>query len=393
MISAPLLFVLALLSATAPFATDMYLPVMPQIADEFGATQPQVQLTLTGFFVGMAMGQLLIGPVSDIVGRRRLLLAGAVVALGASAVAAMAPGIGTLVAARIFQGLGGGACAVLARSVVPDLLSGEAAARAFSLLMAIGALAPAVAPILGGLLAQPIGWRGIYWVLVGLHALQLVLAYWLLPETGGGVARTGSLVRTVAGNYARVLRTPVLWGFILTVAFAFAALFSYISASSFVVQSVYGFSPRVYSLLFALNALGIFATTVVNGRLVGRVGPATMLRAGTVLMVCGGAGAAVATALHAGPAVVLPLVMLATAPVGVIMGNSTALATGYMRPYAGSISAVMGCVQSLLGGAVSPLMGFGSYPPATMGLGIFCSGALAAVAAFWSVRALARATP
>ncbi|MEX3514738.1 MULTISPECIES: MFS transporter [unclassified Corynebacterium] len=171
-----LLLSLALLSATAAFATDVYLPVMPAIAAEFGVADAWVQLTLTAFFVGLAAGQLFIGPLSDALGRKTLLLLGAVGAVAASVLAALAPNIGVLIAARFLHGLGGGACVVLSRAVVPDLLVGKAAARAFSLLMAIQAIAPALAPIIGGLLAEPIGWRGIYWVLVGLHVVQLLLA-------------------------------------------------------------------------------------------------------------------------------------------------------------------------------------------------------------------------
>ena len=136
MIPLPLLATLALLSATAPFATDMYLPVMPAIMEDLDTTRSMVQLTISGFFIGMGVGQLLIGPLSDVVGRKRLLILGAAVALAASALAALAPSALVLVAARVLQGLGGGACVVLARAVVPDLLQGAAAAKAYSLLMA-----------------------------------------------------------------------------------------------------------------------------------------------------------------------------------------------------------------------------------------------------------------
>ena len=186
-----LLLALALLSATAPFATDMYLPTLPAIAEEFGAADSVVQLTLSGFFVGMAVGQLTVGPISDVIGRRRLLLGGAIVALIASAMAALAPSIAVFVIARILQGLGGGACVVLSRAMVPDLLSGREAAKTYSMLMAILAIAPAIAPIAGGLLAEPIGWRGIYWVLTGLHALQLLVVLTIVPETGGKAGAAG----------------------------------------------------------------------------------------------------------------------------------------------------------------------------------------------------------
>ncbi|KXB52272.1 drug resistance transporter, Bcr/CflA subfamily [Corynebacterium sp. CMW7794] len=390
MIPVPLMLTLALLSATAPFATDMYLPVLPHIAGEFGVEQAVAQFTLTGFFVGMAFGQLLIGPVSDVVGRRRLLLWSAGLALVASVLAALAPGIGVLILARILQGLGGGACNVLARSVVPDLLSGSAAAKTFSVLMAIGGIAPAIAPVIGGLLAEPVGWRGIFWTLTGLHAVQLLLAFLLVPETGGKAERTGGLVRTVAGNYLTVVRMPLVWGFLLAMAFGFGALFSYISASSFVLQTVYGFSPAHYSLLFAINALGMLVATTINSRLVTRFGAVTMLRAGLLLCVGGGLILTVAALADAPWYLIVACILLATSPVGFIMGNATALATGIRRELAGSISAVMGFVQSLLGGIVSPLMGLGSQPTHTMAFGILTCGIIAAAAGFWATSRLAR---
>ena len=390
MIPVPLMLALALLSATAPFATDMYLPVLPHIAGQFGVEQAVAQFTLTGFFVGMAFGQLLIGPVSDVVGRRRLLLWSAGLALVASVLAALAPGIGVLILARILQGLGGGACNVLARSVVPDLLSGSAAAKTFSVLMAIGGIAPAIAPVIGGLLAEPVGWRGIFWTLTGLHAVQLLLAFLLVPETGGKAERTGGLVRTVAGNYLTVVRMPLVWGFLLAMAFGFGALFSYISASSFVLQTVYGFSPAHYSLLFAINALGMLVATTINSRLVTRFGAVTMLRAGLLLCVGGGLILTVAALADAPWYLIVACILLATSPVGFIMGNATALATGIRRELAGSISAVMGFVQSLLGGIVSPLMGLGSQPTHTMAFGILTCGIIAAAAGFWATSRLAR---
>ena len=390
MIPVPLMLTLALLSATAPFATDMYLPVLPHIAGQFGVEQAVAQFTLTGFFVGMAFGQLLIGPVSDVVGRRRLLLWSAGLALVASVLAALAPGIGVLILARILQGLGGGACNVLARSVVPDLLSGSAAAKTFSVLMAIGGIAPAIAPVIGGLLAEPVGWRGIFWTLTGLHAAQLLLAFLLVPETGGKAERTGGLVRTVAGNYLSVVRMPLVWGFLLAMAFGFGALFSYISASSFVLQTVYGFSPAHYSLLFAINALGMLVATTINSRLVTRFGAVTMLRAGLLLCVGGGLILTVAALADAPWYLIVACILLATSPVGFIMGNATALATGIRRELAGSISAVMGFVQSLLGGIVSPLMGLGSQPTHTMAFGILTCGIIAAAAGFWATSRLAR---
>lgn len=377
-----LLLTLALLSATAPFATDMYLPVMPAIASDLGATDSQVQLTLTCFFVGMAMGQVVVGPISDIVGRKRLLLAGAVLALAASVLAALAPGISVVLIARALQGLGGGACIVLARAIIPDLLAGDAAAKAFSIMMAIQSIAPAAAPIIGGVLAGPIGWRGIFWSLAGLHAVQVVLVALIVPETKRRQADTDDagltgLARAVARNYLTVVRDRRFLGYMVTMAFGFAAMFCYISASPFVLQNDFGFSATGFALVFAVNSLGLVAVSTLNAKVVGTVGPQTMLRRGlTVALVADVVLlAVVAAGLGVGPTLVA--LFFCVAPTALVMGNTTALATGLMRERAGSASAVLGCTQFLTAGAISPLMGLGSRAVLTMAIGMTVCGAIA----------------
>ncbi|MTD91809.1 multidrug effflux MFS transporter [Corynebacterium hiratae] len=371
MIPFPLLATLALLSATAPFATDMYLPVMPEIVADLGTTRAMVQLTISGFFVGMGMGQLVMGPLSDAIGRKRLLVAGAFLALLASVLAAMAPTASVLVVARVLQGLGGGACVVLSRAVVPDLVHGAAAAKAYSLLMALQGIAPAVAPVLGGILAEPLGWRGIFWVLAGLHAVQLVLAIAIVPETAGGRSRDG-LLRTVAGNYWAVLTNARVWGYLVTMAFGFCSMFCYISASAFVVQDQWGFSPLGYSMVFGINSVGLFAATLINSRAMDSVSPAVMLRTGVTGVFACGVLLLLSVVLGAPVWVCLIVLFACVAPTGFIMGNATALATGLMRPRAGSVSAIMGFGQSMLASAISPLMGWGSNAALTMAIGMVC---------------------
>lgn len=349
----------------------MYLPVMPEILSDLGTTRAMVQLTISGFFIGMGVGQLVMGPLSDAIGRKRLLIAGACLALVASVLAALAPTATVLVAARVLQGLGGGACVVLARAVVPDLVHGAAAAKAYSLLMALQGIAPAVAPVLGGVLAEPLGWRGIFWVLAGLHAVQLVLAIAIVPETAGGRSRAG-LFRTVAGNYWAVLTNARVWGYLVTMAFGFCSMFCYIAASAFVVQNQWGFSPLGYSLVFGINSVGLFMATLVNSRAMDSVSPAVMLRVGVCGVLACGALLLLSVLLGAPVWVCLLVLFACVAPTGFIMGNATALATGLMRPRAGSVSAIMGFGQSLLASAISPLMGWGSNAALTMATGMVC---------------------
>ena len=386
-----LLLALALLSATAPFATDMYLPTLPAVGAEFGAPDSVVQLTLSGFFVGMALGQLMVGPISDVIGRRRLLIAGAIVALLASAIAALSPSIAIFVAARFLQGLGGGACVVLARAMVPDLLSGREAAKTYSLLMAILAIAPAVAPIVGGLLAEPIGWRGIYWVLTGLHAVQLLVVLKIVPETGGqspgGQGATGQrFLARVLSNYATVLKSPRFWGFLTAMAFAFASMFCYIAASSFVFQQEFGLSPRGYAAVFALNALGMCVGSFVNSRCIDKLGTKKVMLGGLCLALLGNVLLLIAVLSGAGLVWIILALLLCISPNGVIMGNSTAMATGLMRTRAGSVTAVMGFGQSVLAAVVGPLMGLGGNTAVVMSLGMSACIAIAAAGAVLATR-------
>ena len=386
-----LLLALALLSATAPFATDMYLPTLPAVGAEFGAPDSVVQLTLSGFFVGMALGQLMVGPISDVIGRRRLLIVGAIVALLASAIAALSPSIAIFVAARFLQGLGGGACVVLARAMVPDLLSGREAAKTYSLLMAILAIAPAVAPIVGGLLAEPIGWRGIYWVLTGLHAVQLLVVLKIVPETGGqspgGQGATGQrFLARVLSNYATVLKSPRFWGFLTAMAFAFASMFCYIAASSFVFQQEFGLSPRGYAAVFALNAVGMCVGSFVNSRCIDKLGTKKVMLGGLCLALLGNVLLLIAVLSGAGLVWIILALLLCISPNGVIMGNSTAMATGLMRTRAGSVTAIMGFGQSVLAAVVGPLMGLGGNTAVVMSLGMSACIAIAAAGAVLATR-------
>lgn len=386
-----LLLALALLSATAPFATDMYLPTLPAVGAEFGAPDSVVQLTLSGFFVGMALGQLMVGPISDVIGRRRLLIVGAIVALLASAIAALSPSIAIFVAARFLQGLGGGACVVLARAMVPDLLTGREAAKTYSLLMAILAIAPAVAPIVGGLLAEPIGWRGIYWVLTGLHAVQLLVVLKIVPETGGqspgGQGATGQrFLARVLSNYATVLKSPSFWGFLTAMAFAFASMFCYIAASSFVFQQEFGLSPRGYAAVFALNAVGMCVGSFVNSRCIDKFGTKKVMLGGLCLALLGNVLLLIAVLSGAGLVWIILALLLCISPNGVIMGNSTAMATGLMRTRAGSVTAIMGFGQSVLAAVVGPLMGLGGNTAVVMSLGMSACIAIAAAGAVLATR-------
>lgn len=281
-LSTPLIWGLALLAASPALSTDMYLPAMPGIAADLNTTTPLVQLTLSAFMAGMAIGQLIIGPISDQLGRKGLLIGGAVAALIASVLCAVAPSISVLIAARILQGLGGGACVVISRAIVSDLARGKKAAQAFALLMIIQGVAPVAAPLFGGVLVEHVGWRGIFWTLALINVAQLMVVIFGIRESKPVEERSAAGVRGMLANYAFVLGNRQFLAYVLTLAFAFGALFSYISASPFVIQTQMGMSVGVFSLIFGVNACGLIIGGMMNRRLLQTVHAHKVMR--TVLL-------------------------------------------------------------------------------------------------------------
>lgn len=366
-----LLIALATLSAAAPLSIDMYLPALPNIVADLDTTQAMVQLTLSGFMLGMAFGQLIIGPISDATGRKKLLIGGAVVALVASAIAALAPNVEILVASRVLQGLGAGACIVLSRAVVPDLAVGKQAAKAFALLMMIQGIAPVVAPVAGGLLLPAIGWRGIFWVLAGINVVQLLVSLLVVRESLPQEKRSELSFAGVLSNYLYVLRNGAYRGYLFSFSFGFATLACYIAASPFVVQNQLGMSVNSFTLIFAVNSLGLMAANIINSRLIDRFEVHTILRVGQLLLLTFTLAMLIAVQFTNSPWVVLPLLFFAVSFLAIIMGNSTALGTGVVRERAGSGSAVMGFMQFGLAALVSPFMGLGPNPLLTMAAGMF----------------------
>ncbi|MEZ7238210.1 multidrug effflux MFS transporter [Rhodococcus sp. GXMU-t2271] len=377
-----MLFGLALLSATAPLATDMYLPGLPIMSESLGTSTVGIQLTLTTFMAGLGVGQLVVGPLSDGWGRRRLLLAGTVVLALSSALCATAPTVEVLIAARLIQGFSGGTGIVLARAVIADRSRGNEAARLFSIMMIIGGVAPIVAPLLGGVLLGPIGWRGIFWVLAGLAVVMVVAVLTVVPETLPPERRHSGGLATLARNFGTVIGNRRFVGYAATFALGFGAMFSYISASPFVVQEVLGMTPGQFSLVFAVNSVGLVAGNIVNTRLIGRFEVRNLLRYGVAQMLTAGILLVLAVLVaDTARRLVLPLLFLVVSSLGFVMGNATALAQGQVPKTAGTGSAVMGASQFGLAALVSPLVGLGGENTALpMALAIAISAALSMTA-------------
>ncbi|NUR40920.1 MAG: multidrug effflux MFS transporter [Streptomyces sp.] len=354
-------FVLGGLTATPPLAMDMYLPSLPEVTESLHAPAATVQLTLTACLAGMALGQLVVGPMSDRWGRRRPLLAGLVVYVLATALCALAPNVETLVAFRLTQGLAGAAGIVIARAVVRDLYDGDAMARFFSTLMLIGGVAPIVAPVIGGQILRVTDWRGVFVVLTVIGVLLAGLVWARLPETLPVEARHVGGVGEALRSMRALLADLPFAGYMLTGGFAFAALFAYISASPFVIQEIYGASPQTFSLLFGVNSVGLVAVGQINGKLlVGRVSLEKVLGVGLVIVTVA-AAALLLMSLGAfgevGLAPVAAALFVLMSAMGLALPNAQSLALLRTKRAAGSASALLGTSSFLVGAVASPLVG------------------------------------
>ncbi|MEV7041097.1 multidrug effflux MFS transporter [Amycolatopsis sp. NPDC051061] len=356
---AQLKFVLVLggLSAFGPLSIDMYLPALPRMAEDLHAADTTVQLTLSAFIVGLALGQLVLGPLSDALGRRRPLLVGLVLYVVGSVLCAVSPDAWLLVAARGVQSLGAAAGIVIARATVRDLFSGTAMTKFFSTLMLVSGLAPILAPLIGGQLLNWTSWRGVFVVLTAFGALLLAVVVFFFPEPSSSrsPARLGQVMRT----YGRLALDRSFAGYALASGLLFASMFAYISGSSFALQGVYGLSPQAYSVVFGVNGVGIVLAGQLNGRLVGRVSERALLRSGLLLGVFGGAFVLLSAWARLPLPVLLVALFLLVSSIGLVMPNASSLALASHARSAGAASALLGVLQFVVGAVATPLVGLG----------------------------------
>lgn len=352
-----LIATLALLTAVSPLATDMYLPAFPSVTTDLAASASAVQLTLTAFMIGLAAGQLLIGSMSDSLGRRRPLLVGTVVCLAASIVCALAPNITVLIAARFVQGFSGAAGVVIARAVITDVTTGTTTAKLMNVMMIIGSLMPIIAPVIGGGLLQVVDWRGIFWAIALLVAVMIAGVVGVAGESLPPQKRQPGGLRKLVSNTGAVLGNRTYLSAALVFGFGFAAMFSYISASPFVIQNILGLGSLAFSLVFGTNALGMTIAATIAIRLAGRVAVHKTLGVGICGLVTASAGLLIVVMMGVPTIPTLVLMFCVTSSMGLIMGNSSAIAMQAVSSTAGTGSAYMGALQFLLGASVSPLVG------------------------------------
>jgi len=364
-----------------PFATDLYLPALPGVSSDLDASQQAVALTVTTFIVGLALGQLLAGPLSDAYGRRRPLLVGLVVFTATALACALTPSVEILIGVRLVQGLAGASGMVIANAVVTDYVRGREAARLLSRLALIGGLAPIVAPLIGAQLLHVTDWRGLFVVLTGIGVGLVVLVALGLPESLPRERRSAAGPRPALRTMAMLSRDLGFMGYTLTGSLAFMAFFAYLAGSSFIYQELYGVSPTAFSLLFAVNAIGMLAANQANHRLLARFSPRQLLAAGLVVNAAAGMAALVVLALGGISvwALAVPLFVI-VASLGLVFPDSTALALSLHPEAAGSASAYFGALRLGLGALATPLIGIGgAVSGLSTGLVIALSGLAALV--------------
>jgi MFS transporter, DHA1 family, multidrug resistance protein len=367
------------LTLFGPLCIDMYLPALPRLTADLHASASSIQFSLTTCLIGLALGQVLIGPASDKYGRRGPLLCGLVLFVVASAACSQATTAPMLASLRFFQGVGGAAGIVIGRAIVRDLYSGHAAARFFALLMLVTGAGPVLAPQIGAGLLELTSWRGVFLLLAVAGTLLLGMATFRLPETLSPDRREAGGLRAALVSMRDVGSNPVFLANALAAGAGFGSIFAYVSGSSFVMEDIYHLSPSVFGLIFAANGVGLVAAGQLSARYVGRVGSRRLLTIGlSVMAVSGVSLLAVVASGRIGLVGVLPCMFLTMASNGLAAPNAMALAMNDFPDAAGSASALLGVLQFGVGALVAPLVGLGGNADAMpMAIVMALSGVLA----------------
>ena len=353
-----MIVLLGVMVALGPLTIDMYLPALPKIADELSVSSSVVQLTLTGTLAGLALGQLIVGPLSDSLGRRRPLMAGIVLHMVASVLCMLAPNLVVLGVARVLQGVGAAAAMVVAIAVVGDLFADSAAATVLSRLMLVLGVAPVVAPSLGAAVLLHASWHWVFSVLVVLAGALLLLAALALPETLPPSHRRPLRVRGIAATYGELLRDARFVILVLVAALGMSGLFAYIAGASFVLQGRFGLDQQVFALVFGAGAVALIGATQFNVVLLKKFAPQVIvLWALVAALLAGGVFVGLSSAHVGGLAGFVAPVWAILAAMGLVIPNAPAVALSRHPDAVGTAAALLGAAQFGLGAAVAPLVG------------------------------------
>ena len=362
---------------------DAYLPGLPELARDFGVSPSAAQVTVTTYLLGLALGQLLSGPLSDVHGRRRPLVAGMAVFTVTTLACSLAPSLYVLAGMRLVQGTAAAVGVAVGRAIVRDLYAGAAGARYLSRLMMVIGLAPILAPIVGGQLLRFTSWRGVFVALAVLGLALTAIGARLLPETLPRERRRAAGLGITLRTFAQLLADRRFVGFVLIVGLGGGAMIGYVAGSSFVLQDVYGASPQLYGVLFGLNAVFLVAGAQVNAHLLATRSPRSLLRVGLVMLVVAGVALVVIVSLpKAGLATVMAPLMLQMASWSFVQANALALALTDHPAVAGTAAGLLGVSQYAFGAFTAPLVGLGGSDTALPMALVIAACAVGAAVAF-----------
>lgn len=382
-----LALLLGLFSTLGPFTIDMYLPAFPEIVKQFETTASLVQLSLTACLLGLGIGQLVMGSLSDVHGRRNPLLISMAVYLIASLACAFSPNIGLLIAFRFVQGFAASAGIVISRAIARDLFNGHELTKFFSLLLLVGNLGPLVAPVAGSGILSFTDWKGVFIALTLLGIYLLTMTKWRLRETLPPDRRTPSNFMQQLQNYGSLLRDRQFVGYMLAQGIMIAGVFAYVSGTPFIYQNIYGVSPTVFALLFGTNGISLILGSQLVGRMSHRVSEHTFLLFGLILAGLASVVVLVVAFVH-GPlfALVIPLFVFVAA-IGITSTAAFPLAMESQGEKAGSAAALLGVIPFLLGAVVTPLVGIAGEDTAVpLGVIILLTSVVAMLAYFFLIR-------
>lgn len=358
---------LGVLTAIAPLSTDMYLPALPEVQQDFAVSTSLVQMTLTMTTLGMALGQILVGPLSDLLGRRRPLFIGMLVFIGATLGCVLAGDIYRFLFFRFFAGFAGASGIVIARAIARDVCVGAELTRFFSVLMMVNGLAPIIAPVIGGQILLFSEWRTTF-VLLTLIGVFLAGATLIYRETLPKNERNKNITDSLK-KFPALLHDRYFLGHCLLQCFVFGAFFSYLSGSSFIFQNIYAVSPQVYSIIFAVIGAGLLLTGALPARLAGRVPDIVMLKYAVLVPLIGSALLLLGFYFSAPLVIILIVLFITIVPLSVMGAASFSLALSRQGKNAGSASALIGCFSMLLGACMMPLVGIaGDYTAIPMAM-------------------------
>lgn len=373
-----LAILLGSLGILGPFTIDMYLPSFPTIVNEFQTTASLVQISLTSCLLGLGLGQLIIGPLSDVQGRRKPLLIFLGLYLLASLICAIAPNIYFFIGARLLQGFAAAGGLVISRAIVRDLYSGRELTKFFALMVLVGNLGPIIAPIVGGGVLAFTDWTGVF-LLLALVGLVLVLIVSLnLEETLPIEKRVPSNLSQTFKNFGSLMKDRQFMGYAFTQGFIVAGIFAYVSGIPFVYQNIYGVSPQQFSFLFGVNGIALIIGSQLVGRLTDIIPEKTFLKIGLLISNTAAGGLLAALLLKAPLFIVAVPIFFLVMSIGIIATTSFALAIETQGHIAGSASALLGLLPFVLGSLTAPLVGIaGEYTAIPMGIVIFGASFLA----------------